>query len=252
MFRACACLRWAGRHGYCTCTIQRRAAAAGRRRAARLARADEEMRRLDGPSWPGRSFLGARSPSRRANGSPVHYGPSSQLLPVMKVQQLLPPTRRLPKWWLFCLPLYWFPQSLAWSLIETYLLPFQVAALAGDAHKHMALSLMVVASNVGVLAAPVMGWLSDTFIDLDGRRCRRPFVVVGQVLFGFAVLFMAESYSVAMFLCAYLLYTLTAAISGPPYAAILSELVPTEQRGTYGGACARLLAATVVHYIGII
>eukprot|EP01048_Picozoa_sp_COSAG05_P010632 COSAG05_NODE_950_length_6467_cov_231.083857_8_plen_410_part_00 len=151
-------------------------------------------------------------------------------------EQQAPATNQLlPNWWLFCLPLYWFPQSLSWTLIETYLLPFQVASVAGDAHKHIALSLMVVTSNIGGLAAPVLGSLSDKAVDGDGRRRRRPFVVVGQILFGCAVLFMAEARSVLMFLLAYLLYTLTASVSGPPYAAILTELVPIEQRGTYGG-----------------
>lgn len=37
-------------------------------------------------------------------------------------------TELMPNWWLFFLPLYWFPQRINWGLIETYLVPFQVSS----------------------------------------------------------------------------------------------------------------------------
>eukprot|EP01048_Picozoa_sp_COSAG05_P029677 COSAG05_NODE_9891_length_595_cov_1.040323_1_plen_56_part_01 len=36
---------------------------------------------------------------------------------------------KLPLWWLFLLPLYWFPQSINFSIIQTYLMPFQIEAI---------------------------------------------------------------------------------------------------------------------------
>jgi MFS family permease len=146
-----------------------------------------------------------------------------------------PPARGdLPLWWLFFLPLYWFPQSMAWTLVETYLLPFQVAAIVGDSRKHLALSLMMVAANLGSLLAPVFASCSDKAVGAAGRRMRRPFVVVGQLLFGVAVFVLATARGFLIFLLGYLVYTLTASISGPPYAAIYTELIPEAQRGTYG------------------
>jgi hypothetical protein len=35
--------------------------------------------------------------------------------------------KRLPVWWLFFLPLYWFPQSINFGLIQTYLLCVSLA-----------------------------------------------------------------------------------------------------------------------------
>jgi hypothetical protein len=64
---------------------------------------------------------------------------------------------RLPVWWLFFLPLYWFPQSINWGLIQTYLLPFEVEDIVGQSRKQFFLSLMVTSSNVGSFFGPVSG-----------------------------------------------------------------------------------------------
>lgn len=37
--------------------------------------------------------------------------------------------KRLPVWWLFFLPLYWFPQSINFGLIQTYLLCVSLAPI---------------------------------------------------------------------------------------------------------------------------
>ena len=98
----------------------------------------------------------------------------------------------------------------------------------------MALSLMMVASNLGSVSAPFFASWSDRCVSKSGRRNRRPFVVVGEVLFGAAVAVLACATTFAVYMLGYLLYTLTASVSGPPYAAIISELIPEPQRGTYG------------------
>ena len=78
----------------------------------------------------------------------------------------------LPHWWLFFLPLYWFPQRVCWGLIETYLIPFQVAAIVGAARKHQAFSLMIVSANIGSFIGPMWGSLSDSCVTAEGRRRR--------------------------------------------------------------------------------
>ena len=138
----------------------------------------------------------------------------------------------MPHWWLFLVPLYWFPQRICWVLIQTYLLPFQVATIVGNAGKHRAYALMIVCSNVGSFIGPIWGALSDKSVWSDGRRARRPWVVVGQLLFCIACLLMAFGKVFWVFLLSYLLYTATATISGAPYTSIFTT-VPTEQRGLY-------------------
>ena len=115
-------------------------------------------------------------------------------------QQLL---ARLPLWWLFVVPLYWFPQRINWGLIAGYLLPFQTATLVGDQHKHFAYSMMIVSSNVGSIMGPVWGALSDKLVAPDGRRRRRVMVILGQTLLALVVYVMMESKTFMVLLIGY-------------------------------------------------
>ena len=133
--------------------------------------------------------------------------------------------RVLPRLWLAFLPLYWFPQRINWGLIGTYLIPFQVAAIVGDKHKHVAYSLTVVASNIGSIQGPIWGALSDKSVDRNGRRRRRPFVIAGQVLFSFACYFIMTSKTFWAFELSYMLWTFTATLSGAPYTAICAPSI---------------------------
>lgn len=137
--------------------------------------------------------------------------------------------RVLPRLWLAFLPLYWFPQRINWGLIGTYLIPFQVAAIVGDKNKHVAYSLTVVASNIGSIQGPIWGALSDKSIASDGRRRRRPFVIMGQLLFSVACFFLMTSKTFWAFELSYMLWTFTATLSGAPYTAIC---VPSTQLNT--------------------
>ena len=65
-----------------------------------------------------------------------------------------------------------------------------------------------------------------------GRYLRRPIIVVGQLFFCGACLVMATADSFAVFLLSYMLFTMTATMSGAPYVSV-NTLVPTQQRGMY-------------------
>ena len=151
------------------------------------------------------------------------------------------PEGRLPVWWLFFLPLYWFPQSINWGLIQTYLLPFEVEDIVGQSRKQFFLSLMVTSSNVGSFFGPVWGALSDAAVGKDGRRRRRPIIVVGQLLFVLACTVMATADSFIVLLLSFMLFTMTATISGAPYT-VTNTAVPLEQRGLFNALWVRTAA----------
>lgn len=146
----------------------------------------------------------------------------------------------LPTWWLFLLPLYWFPQGINFSVIQSYLMPFQIEALVGNApgRKQMAISLQTVAGNIGSMSGPIWGTLSDKLVDKDGRRMRRPVIVFGQLLFCGACLGIANTRpdgyfkTFPWFMFFYMLFTLTANISGAPYISV-NVTIPKRQRGKY-------------------
>jgi MFS family permease len=168
--------------------------------------------------------------------------------------------KRLPVWWLFFLPLYWFPQGINFGLIQTYLLcvsqprtarctvravclslsdhfpharsPFQIEDICGDARKQFFLSLMVTSENFGSFFGPIWGALSDAAVGSDGRRRRRPIIVFGQCLFVGACVLMATADSFYVLLLSYMLFTFTATLSGAPYT-VTNTVVPLEQRGLY-------------------
>eukprot|EP01052_Picozoa_sp_SAG31_P005228 SAG31_NODE_227_length_19818_cov_6.503271_5_plen_318_part_00 len=136
----------------------------------------------------------------------------------------------LPMWWLAFLPLYWVPQNIGANLIQTYVIPFQVEAVAGDTHKHVAYSLMMISKQIGSCFAPVWGAVSDKLVAADGRQCRRWMVVIGMLLWSADTALMGVSHSFSLLMVSYLLYTATATVSGAPYVTVY-QTVPTRQRG---------------------
>jgi MFS family permease len=115
-------------------------------------------------------------------------------------------------------------------VIQSYLMPFQIEAIVGNApgRKQMAISLMTVAGNIGSMSGPIWGSLSDKLVDRNGRRMRRPIIVFGQILFCGSCLGIANTEpggifkTFPWFMFFYMLFTLTANISGAP-----CECLPT-------------------------
>ena len=176
--------------------------------------------------------------SRRARAAPMEEGllENATELPQPACQQ--PPTvapppsgsQLLPLWWLAFLPLYWFPQSIGATLVQTYIIPFQVEAIVGDANKHIAYSMMQVFKQIGSCFAPVWGALSDKLVTKEGRQRRRPMIVVGMLLWAVDTTFMGLASTYTVLLITYALYTATATVSGAPYVVVYPQ-VPTSQRG---------------------
>ena len=135
----------------------------------------------------------------------------------------------LPLWWLVFLPMYWFPQNIGAKLVTTYIIPFQVEAVAKE-NKQIAYATMMVLKQVGSCFAPVWGALSDKLVTKEGRQCRRPMLVVGMVLWGVDTVFLGLSNTYMTLLISYGLYSATATVSGAPYV-VVYPTVPTRQRG---------------------
>jgi len=80
--------------------------------------------------------------------------------------------------------------------------------------------------------------MSDAAVGKDGRRRRRPIIVVGQLLFVLACTVMATAESFTVLLLSFMLFTMTATISGAPYT-VTNTAVPLEQRGLFNALWVR-------------
>jgi MFS family permease len=170
---------------------------------------------------------------------PPVIAPEGQRLPPQQQQPPQPATSPppnsadaalLPLWWLIFLPLYWFPQNIGANLVQTYIIPFQVEAIVGSAHKNTAYSVMMVFKQIGSCFAPVWGALSDKLVTKEGRQRRRPMLVVGLVLWAIDTALLGLSKTYLALLVTYAFYPATATISGAPYCVVYPNL-PKRQRG---------------------
>jgi len=138
------------------------------------------------------------------------------------------------------LSFFWLATNVQWTAILLVTMPSQIKSAVGDATKGSALGLALAAGAfISMVAAPAFGALSDR-IRLPGGR-RKPWVVIGTVgnvvaLFGLAYLIQpGNPDSVVPWTVAFLLVELFNNIATAPYAALIPDLVPAEQRGSASG-----------------
>ncbi len=138
------------------------------------------------------------------------------------------------------LSFYWLATNVLWSAVLLVTMPSQIKAAVGNTDKGSALGLALAAGAfVSMLAAPAFGALSDR-IRLPGGR-RKPWVVIGTLgnvvsLLGLAFLIQpGNPNSVLPWVGAFLLVELFNNIATAPYAALIPDLVPPEQRGSASG-----------------
>ena len=139
---------------------------------------------------------------------------------------------KLPMYWLFLLGSWVPPQSIFWTLIQTIIVPAQVATIVGDSQKQLALGYVATATNIGGSWGPITGTLSDRCNSRFGRR--RPFMFFGPISFCGALLVMMHAHSLDVFAAGNFLFCFTGAIHCSPFNAILPEIVPVAQRSTAG------------------
>jgi hypothetical protein len=139
----------------------------------------------------------------------------------------------LPVAWLFVLGSWVPPQSIFWTLIQSIIVPAQVAAIVGDARKQVALGYVATCTQIGGSWGPVLGTLSDRCDSPCGRR--RPFMFAGPLTFCGALLVMQHAGgSLDVFALGNFLFCFTGAVHCAPFNAILPEIVPASQRSFAG------------------
>jgi MFS family permease len=138
------------------------------------------------------------------------------------------------------LSFFWFSTNMMWAAILIITMPSQIKSAVGDSDKGRALGLALGAGAlISMLAAPLFGALSDR-IHLPGGR-RKPWIVIGTAgnvisLVGLAYLIRpGHPESVVGWSIAFLFVELFNNIATAPYAALIPDLVPAQQRGSASG-----------------
>ncbi|HYM80449.1 MAG TPA: MFS transporter [Candidatus Limnocylindria bacterium] len=154
-----------------------------------------------------------------------------------------PPTRLSVARQLF-LSCYWLAYNLQWGALLAIVLPSQIAAIVGDARKEFYSGLVLgIGAALSLIVTPIVGGLSDRSRSRFGRR--GPYLLVGTLV---NVLFLAwlarfgAGSNVWMFVLVYLGVQLGSNWAGGPYAGLIPDLVPREQRGSASGWLALMTA----------
>lgn len=140
--------------------------------------------------------------------------------------------------WYLGISAYWFATSFKWFIL-LLLLPIQLGRFAPDGAENTTWGLVVSIGAVEAMIGPaVFGYLSDRCTSRFGRR--RPFVAVGAALTALALLFLGQAHSLWMMVLGYLFLQISDDVGTGPYAAIVPDLVPEENRGRAGGVLSLL------------
>ena len=138
------------------------------------------------------------------------------------------------------LSFFWLATNVQWAVILVITMPSQIKAAVGDANKGVAMGVALgIGAFISMLAAPAFGALSDR-IKLPGGR-RKPWVIIGTVgnvigLFGLAFLLQPDDpNSIVWWIVAFGFVELFNNIATAPYAALIPDLVPFDQRGSASG-----------------
>ena len=140
---------------------------------------------------------------------------------------------------------FWLAYNFEWGALLPVVLPSQIAAIVGDERKELFNGLIPAAgAALSLVATPIAGALSDRSRSRMGRR--RPFLAAGTLINIAFLLLLARiggAGSIGIFLLAYLGVQLGANWAGGPYAGLIPDLVPPDQRGQASGWLALMTAA---------
>ena len=146
----------------------------------------------------------------------------------------------------FNLSFYWFSSNVLWGAVLTVLVQSQVLHMVPDELKGRAVGVAVgLGSIAGILLPPFMGAWSDRVKSKMGRR--RPFMLIGTALnllglvglayFPFLSTNPLLGFTVAfwLFVLAYLVTNAASNFATAPFAALMPDVVPHDQRGAASG-----------------
>jgi len=152
--------------------------------------------------------------------------------------------RRLTAFDQFLLACFWFAYHLQWGALLAVVLPSQIASIVGPEKKEFTSGVVLgIGAALSLLVTPLVGALSDRARWRFGRRV--PFLLTGTVLNASCVLLLARfgpGSAVGAFLLVYLFVQLGSNFAGAPYAGLIPDRVPVEQRGSASGWLALMTA----------
>lgn len=152
--------------------------------------------------------------------------------------------RRLTLAQQFFVSCYWFAYNVHWGALIAIVLPSQIAAIAGDTSKEFYNGLIPpVGAIVSLLITPVAGALSDRSRNRRGRR--RPFMLSGtlvNIVFLLLIAGFGSGSNIWLFLLCYMGIQLGNNWAGGPYAGLIPDVVPPDQRGSASGWMALMTA----------
>ncbi len=153
--------------------------------------------------------------------------------------------------WYLSVSAYWFAVSFKWFILFL-LLPIQVGALVSGGTKNSAWGMVVALGAAEAMIGPALfGYWSDRSRSRWGRR--RPFIAVGAALTALALLFLGQASALWMMVVGYLFLQISDDVATGPYAALVPDLVPEENRGRASGVLSLLqqVAQIVAAVVGI-
>jgi MFS family permease len=153
-------------------------------------------------------------------------------------RQMEAPAKRrftaLDQFFVSCL---WLAYNVQWGALLGIVLPDQVATIVGPAQKEKYLGLVLpIGAMVSLFITPIAGALSDRSRSPLGRR--RPFLLSGvllSILFLYLLAGLGKGSNIWLLALCYMGLQFGANWWGGPYAGLIPDVVPEEQRGTASG-----------------
>jgi Na+/melibiose symporter-like transporter len=137
----------------------------------------------------------------------------------------------------FFVSCFWFAFSVQWGAMLAIVLPSQIAVVVGEHRKELFNGIIPPLGAVFALVlSPVVGALSDRSSSRFGKR--RPYMLVGTLINVAFMLWLARfgaGDSAWFYLLAYLGVQFGSNWAAGPYAGLIPDVVPREQRGAASG-----------------
>ncbi|MGB8648930.1 MAG: MFS transporter [Anaerolineae bacterium] len=148
--------------------------------------------------------------------------------------------RRLSVFEQLMLSVYWFAESMHWTVILVVTLQSQMLFIVGDEFKGRAVGLILaIGALISMVAAPFFGAYSDRIHTRWGRR--RPFMVVGVLMNLIGLVALAyiprqgDLSTLLPYVLAFMWVEFWNNVATAPYSALIPDMVMPEQRGEASG-----------------
>jgi MFS family permease len=180
------------------------------------------------PFRPFSFFKYLMSADKKIEATEVYQGKGEFVRPQLSIGQL------------FVLSTYWLGFSMIWTGLMSIAMPFEIIEIVGEEKKASTLGMVVaIGAVLSLFVAPVFGSISDR-IKLPGGR-RLPWILMGSVgtIIGLIGMSFAgvkdQPSSIYLYTAFYVVVIVMSNVASAPYAALIPDMVPHDQRGTASG-----------------